>query len=556
MKRNMKSWAVVLCLGIASIVRAQVDMTIPTIVLGSDDSALLQRVEALLKAQPDRKSFPEFKKEWKEFNYTPDMYANNTLYRKLGNMPHKTSLEIGDSPVGIGFETLDRDTFDPLLTFDYLCEAGVKYARCQTGWWKCERVPGKYDFKWLDDVVDGLEQKKIQTWLSLSFGHPAYCPCEPFEKQWKEAEKSGAMVPGWARGWVGETPYYNGDEAMKAWLRYVRTLVKHFKGRVNIYEIWNEPEAFWCHGNKRAGRDLYGDVQAAKDFAQFVKVTAGEIRKVNPGAQITFNMAKLSSVWITTLAKEGIADVIDFYNYHVYQRSPEEGVKCAFDQVRALFKRADGKPMRIWQGESGRASDKSALFAFPTEFSQAKYIARRITYDLAIGAEVSSQFTVADFLCYYPDGSDQFYGIWNTRKNKAKLGWYALQSMTYLMEDVELAPEYWTMFSTPENEKTFSSLIPYMNVETAQFKYKGIPVIALWQKENIDISAAPLFGTLEFVTDAPSLLQHPIVIDPVRGEVWDVKDALGYFRCGIQTLNLWVYDYPLFLTDLSFFDKK
>ena len=79
------------------------------------------------------------------------------------------------------------------------------------------------------------------------------------------------------------------------------------------------------------------------------------------------------------------------------------------------------------------------------------------------------------------------------------------------------------------------------------------PVVAFWQKEEIDINATALPGQMQFVTGAPSLLPHPIVIDPVRGEVWDVKEALGYYRYGVQTLQLWAYDYPLFLTDLSFF---
>jgi len=535
---------------VATIAHAQITRSL--VEVPDHDTSRLDSISSFLGAQLDRRSLPEFKNEWFCFNHTPDMYGECGKYRKLGFLPHKTSRDMENVPVGIGFETLDRDTFDPLVTFDYLCEAGVKYARCQSGWWKCERVPGKYDFSWLDQVVDGLSERSIQTWLSLGFGHPEYCPCELFEQQWKEAEEKGTVVPGWGRGWVGEAPLYHGERAMKAWLKYVRALSKHFKGRVEIFEIWNEPEAFWRYKGERAGI-LYGDVQASRDFAQFVKATAAEIRKVIPSARITINLAELSSVWMTTLSREGIADVIDFYNYHVYWRTPEEGVQKAFNQARALLKRSDGNPMPIWQGESGRSTGKSRLFGFPTEYAQAKYIARRITYDIGIGCEVSSQFTVADFLSYYPDGSDQYYGIWNTRENKPKLGWYALQSMCYLMEDARPAPQYWFHFTSPQSYKTFTPLSSYMNVEVMQFSRRGIPLIAFWQKEHIDISPAPLPGMMEFVTDAPSLLPHPVVIDPVRGEVWDVSDALGYHRRGIQTLSLWAYDYPLFLTDLSFF---
>ena len=54
----------------------------------------------------------------------------------LGRLPSKKSIDVKHSILGIGFETLDRDTFDPRKTFPFLAESGVKFARCQTGWMK------------------------------------------------------------------------------------------------------------------------------------------------------------------------------------------------------------------------------------------------------------------------------------------------------------------------------------------------------------------------------------------------------------------------------------
>jgi hypothetical protein len=59
---------------------------------------------------------------------------------------------------------------------------------------------------------------------------------------WKHAD--GKLVPGWARGYVGETPYYHGEDAMAAWLRYVRAIVTHFRGRVRDWEVWNDRSGF------------------------------------------------------------------------------------------------------------------------------------------------------------------------------------------------------------------------------------------------------------------------------------------------------------------------
>ena len=59
--------------------------------------------------------------------------------KKIGRLKTYTSKEIENSYVSIGFECLDRDLFNPEKCYDLLAESGVKYARCQTGWAKCEK---------------------------------------------------------------------------------------------------------------------------------------------------------------------------------------------------------------------------------------------------------------------------------------------------------------------------------------------------------------------------------------------------------------------------------
>lgn len=518
------------------------------------DSAQVAAVAKILAAQRDVSKLPQFKKEWNSFNYTFNPYAENARYRKLGFMPQKSSLEVKDSPLGIGFETLDRDTFDPKLTFGYLGESGVKYARCQTGWWKCERVKGKYDFAWLDEVVDSLAARGIETWFSVSFGHPDYTPCDFYEKQWEKARRDGTVVPGKGRGWVSQAPYYYGEAAMKGWCDYVKALARHFKGRVHVWEIWNEPEGFWQE-NHVVAEKKYGAVQAAKDFADFVHITSGVIKKVIPDARVAFNLARTSSVWVPTLAKAGIAEDVDIFCYHNYSRMPELGLEPAVEQARALFVRKDGTPLTIWQGESGRASGPSHLYAFPSEYNQAKFIGRRIFFDLSCGAEMTSLFTVIDFQSYYPDGADQYYGVWNARENRAKLGYYTLQNLAWIMDGIEPAPENFAQFTTPGSSSTFTSLIPFNNVKVVSMKRGGVPVIAFWQMEHMDITAEPLRGTLKAVTDLPSPFTHPILIDPIRGTVMDITNACPNLGTGEEKFAVWAYDYPLILTDLSIFNE-
>ena len=55
-----------------------------------------------------------------------------------GMIRPRHSRTIGSSRCGVGCETLDRDLFDYRPVFPQIGELGVKWARLQTGWAKCE----------------------------------------------------------------------------------------------------------------------------------------------------------------------------------------------------------------------------------------------------------------------------------------------------------------------------------------------------------------------------------------------------------------------------------
>ena len=85
---------------------------------------------------------------------------------RIGTMKTLSSKDVKSSMVSIGFECLDRELFDPARCYDLLGASGVKHARVQTGWSKCEKEKGVYDFGWLDGIVDSLLARGVQP-LSL-----------------------------------------------------------------------------------------------------------------------------------------------------------------------------------------------------------------------------------------------------------------------------------------------------------------------------------------------------------------------------------------------------
>ena len=74
----------------------------------------------------------------------------------------------------VGCETLDRDFADFDKFKDFFVELGIGYARLQSGWAKTEKEKGKYDFAWLDHIVDGLIERGVKPWMCLCYSNPLY----------------------------------------------------------------------------------------------------------------------------------------------------------------------------------------------------------------------------------------------------------------------------------------------------------------------------------------------------------------------------------------------
>ena len=283
----------------------------------------------------------------------------------------------------------------------------------------------------------------------------------------------------------------------------------------------------------------------------------GAIREEIPDAQFAFNLASLGSGWMHVMKDEGVCDDIDIFGYHGYDNTPESGLREMMEMARTVLRRKDGAPLRIWQAESGRATGPSLLFSMPSPYAQAKFVARRILSDLREGAEVTSIFTVTDFLKYYEDGRDQFYGLIDARKDKPKLGFATLQNLGWLCDGLERAPDQFVRFAS-YYDREFCSELGYAAVAVASFRRKGVPVLAFWQREHLEMTARPLFGTLTLsLPELERALPRPVFVDLVHGKVWEANVPRDFNKITGKTAfkGLCAFDYPLILTDLSVFSE-
>ena len=275
----------------------------------------------------------------------------NGSVKKIGTIQSKKSSEIKASKIGIGFEKLDRDIFDPEKAYDYVADCGVKKARIQSGWARTEKEKGVYDFAWIDSIVNNFINRGIEPWICLCYGNPLYNNL---------AKK--------VFGAVGCPPIFS-DEEKQAWLNYVKATVVRYKDKVIYFEIWNEPDGDWCwkHGANAA------------ELGEFTLATAKAIKEVNPDAKTIGGVVCIRNLsFLNTAFKSGMGEYLDFISFHEYthdERNVFEKTKC----YRTLAQYYNPN-IELIQGESGAQSKSSGHGALCdgawTEEIQAKQLAR------------------------------------------------------------------------------------------------------------------------------------------------------------------------------------
>jgi hypothetical protein len=293
--------------------------------------------------------------------------------RKIGQVTPVHSSQVKKSVIGLGFEKLDRAVFDPEKAYDKVAELGVKWIRIQSGWARTEKEKGIYDFEWLDSIVDNLLERGLEPWVCLCYGNELYTP--------KAREVFGA---------VGCPPIHT-EEEKTAWHDYVKTLIARYKGKIQWYEVWNEPDGLWCWKHGANG----------KEYGEFVKATACAAKAGNADAKIIGGSTCIRSIeWLNDVFSTGAGASMDALTYHAY--TPDEA--SSFNRVRALkgLCHAHNPAMEIIQGETGCQSRHDGAGALRgaawTPERQAKFMARHMLADLFDEVKFASYFSCMDMI--------------------------------------------------------------------------------------------------------------------------------------------------------------
>lgn len=199
------------------------------------------------------------------------------FYYGVGVLPNRTSLSSGK-------------------LLELMQQYRVSSFRVDYAWSRVEVKKGIYEItdKRLDNLVKNSSKLHVQPLLILDYGNKNYGGGRPVDV-----------------------------EAVNAYANYSSWVVRQYKGRVHLYEIWNE----WWHA--RPG-DSYPALSesSANDYFNLVRVTAKKIKDNDPKAVVivgSFNPFKKEQLfWAEMLIKLGVLDYVDGLSIHPYsQETPE-----------------------------------------------------------------------------------------------------------------------------------------------------------------------------------------------------------------------------------------
>ncbi|MBQ9893065.1 MAG: glycoside hydrolase [Bacteroidales bacterium] len=413
----------------------------------------------------------------------------------------------------VGVEAMDRG-YGVFSEFSkYVGETGVGYGRLQSGWARTETKKGKYDFAWLDEHVDGLLAQGVHPWMCLCYGNALY-----------------------TRGGTGlDAKLFPDGPVMDAWLKYIRTVVSRYRGKITMWEIWNEPNG----PNNLDSYPLYANL--------FVR-TAKVIREVDPDAKIAAFASWSPDLDYIRQAMELIAAAdgvkyIDCITVHAYFQIPETIIPAMEKLRRDIDVYNPG--IVLLQGEAGCPSHleyapSSLKDVDWTETSQAKWELRHMLNFYSLGVP-TSVFTMVD-LRY--DWKLQTFGLIRMDLRKRPVykrpKFYAVQHVTSVF----------TPDLVPVDGVTVNCALP-RDIRCVGLAKKGKTVgCLLWfggatPTPSLDRTMVDLgIGGIDF--------RDPVYVDLLTGYIHDMSGIVlrGLHNdCGTQLRGLPLWDCPVMVIE-------
>ena len=434
--------------------------------------------------------------------------------KEIGQIRPRSVTEIEGSFFTLGCEVLDRGFAEYVEYKDYIAPLGIKTIRLQAGWAKTEKVPGQYDFAWLDHIIDDARSRGLNILLETDYGNPAY---------------PGGGGSDLAGGFPAS------EEALAAWDRWIETMARRYAGKVRDWAMWNEPDI--GGGEKR---------KTVAEIVDFNIRTMKIVRRIIPDARIAglslANERDTFDEYLALLQEKGELESFDWIIYHGYQTNPDNAYDTG-NRLKNFLARRTSK-VKLRQGENGCPSERTKGFALWgtdwSELSQAKWDLRRFIGDIANGVE-TSVFTICDFNHIGREINRK--GLLRAEEDhkvvRKKIAYQAIQHMASVF-DISLRPGPHDCAAA--FFKNNCALFPFSDTQG-----RG-NILAYWDRCDVPSDrTASENGARILLKDLP--FEEPVLVEMITGKVYEVP-ADRMSRSGeYVAFDLPILDSPFLLAE-------
>jgi len=204
---------------------------------------------------------------------------------------------------------------DEFRQLEYL---GVKWTLHTFGWNRMEAVQGEWDFSLHEKIVSDCNDAGIKIIALLAY-----------DTYWIHKD--------------GRLKNYIPPDRLPDFLEYVRKTVEHFRGRIDAWAVWNEPNFYFWTGPE-------------DEFIELSRRTADVVREIDKDGIIlggSFNAFPfgLPEKFIRNFFKSGAMEKVDYIAFHPYETTVARSV-LLYEQFRKVVDEF-GFADKIWITEIG-----------------------------------------------------------------------------------------------------------------------------------------------------------------------------------------------------------
>ncbi len=277
---------------------------------------------------------------------------------------------------GIGACTHTSHGNDIDKTFKAAESTLLTWMRDELLWGDVEKTKGELELPFNASWVDRANEQGIKPLVILAFGNTIYAAGQVSQEDIDNGAASVCALP--VRDGNPETT--DDDEYFDAFIRYVDFISKEMKGKVGVYEIWNEPDIKFFNAKDAT----------AEDYAELLKESYKIIKKNDPDAQVAGGVLAYNGEFLEKMLRCGAGEYMDVLSMHYYLGTdePEKNARERLNEKRKILKKFGYGNMPIWVTETGWANSDV------DEETQAKFIIRNaVLYeDFLLDNDIDGQY--------------------------------------------------------------------------------------------------------------------------------------------------------------------